>query len=250
MEYFEWLDDDVTQATLNLHLDDVQLWSARSVSKQFLRVINNIPRRYSLRKFIAHPTILDNMELHKGMWHAAREECIQDRLIHKYCTPKLDHSSDLLKVATQDVNDLLKHYVTSRDLTLYDFCTLDSDDVLDMMVDIHGRQIPITLYLLTYVTIPRVQRQVLPHLSDVGLDESSAVRSKCIPPMRRESLYPMMLRTCSLLKNEKPIARFLELHDEYFAFQFHTPIQDQFFQDCHRTTRGHPSLYDLAIRKR
>lgn len=239
----EWLGDDVMHRVLYCNLDDTDLWKARMVSKEFLRVINEshsiLRRRYSIGKFFRHSALLTAMVPHKGMWRAARDEGPgrQYNLINIYYNRS--QLAALMKVAKQDVDEVLRDPIANSNqfhhLTVYDVCIVDDDDVLCRFID---RNVPIINFLLRNVEIPRVQRVEL---------TSIPCKSYIMTPI---STYRHMLYVCSRLKNEKPIAHFLELHDKYFAFRFRTPFQDQFFEECRDATREYPPLYNLAIRQR
>lgn len=248
IDKFEWLDDDVVQYILEVLDDDAEVWNLRNVSKQLKHRIGTA-RKYRIQPFMAHPAMLNAMCPHKRMWRAARDEFLQDALLGK-----LDNPAQILAHATQDIEDVLDGGPNGiRELTLYDLCVINNEDVALKMVNI---DIPIIKYLIFHVRIPRVQRAELPRLpkkqSHIGIKEILTCPTKKAVKAAgpREHLFEEMLRTCAYLKQELPAAHFLKLHDKYFAFQFGIPHYSQYFDECLQATKEHPSLYNIAIRKR
>ena len=241
---FEWLCDDVLLKIINEVNDDAEVWNARSVCSQFKRAIGS-RRTYKIQPFMAHSNLLNTMRPDKGMWRAARNELLQDALLGKLKSPIafLDH-------ATQDIQDIFDDHERNPmkilELTLYDMCVINNDHMLDKMIDIKN---PIIQYLLCHVRLPRVQRTSIPFCK-LDTPESRNIFNKAIVvsgPKRHT--YEEILRTCSILKTREPLARFLNLHDKYFAFQFQHTHCHHFFRDCLQATREYQELYAIAIRK-
>lgn len=173
------------------------------------------------------------MAPHKRMWRAARDELLQDALLGKLQDPR-----SILEVATQDVREILmsgdRGY--QKELTLYDLCVLTDEDTLSRFVSTNT---PIVLWLVKYISIPRIQRRPLPY------HEGPSQKAKTASGLSKH-LFREVLLMCSMLRQAPPLVRLLHFHDKYFACEFVT--NGTFVRECDEATRAYPQLFKLATR--
>jgi len=200
-------------------LSDVDAWSVRSVSKAFAQQSRG--RDYEMKPFLSCKNHLNDMTPHKGMWRKARREGCQSQLASKLTYNLLEH-------AAADVSDLI-HEDRIHELTTWDLATLDENTV---RIDVN---LPIALYLLNFAKIPRLQRKALPKVSTTS---------------DYHITYHELVQACAYFQNSYPLEQFLDLHDSYFAFQWHISQVHPFFRQCKTASLQHPPLYPIATMKK
>jgi hypothetical protein len=200
-------------------LSDADAWSMRSVSKAF--AAQSKERDYNLKSFLKYETCLNDMTPHKGMWRRARREGCQSQLASKLTYNLLEH-------AAADVSDLIQQD-RIHEFTTWDLATLDENTV---RIDVN---LPIALYLLNFAKIPRLQRKALPKVSTTS---------------NYHITYHELVQACAYFQNSYPLQQFLDLHDSYFAFQWHISQVHPFFRQCKTASMQHPPLYPIATMKK